>query len=70
MLENISHYSFYNSARFLRQALESLLWQTYTHWECILIDDGSTDQSKNIYSNYLQRDDRFHYIYQANSGHL
>ena len=58
----------YNSARFLSQALESLLWQTYPHWECILIDDGSTDQSKEIYNHYLQRDSRFRYIYQRNSG--
>ncbi|HAP35975.1 MAG TPA: hypothetical protein DCQ28_08560 [Bacteroidetes bacterium] len=58
----------YNAARYLSQALESLLWQSYSHWECILIDDGSTDQSKEIYDTYASHDNRFQYIYQSNSG--
>ncbi len=58
----------YNSARFLSQALESLLWQTYPHWECILIDDGSTDYSADIFAKYQTHDKRFRYHKKANGG--
>lgn len=58
----------YNGARFLSQTLESLLWQTYQDWECILVDDGSTDTSRDIYFRYAERDHRFIYHSQKNSG--
>jgi glycosyltransferase involved in cell wall biosynthesis len=58
----------YNAEDFLVQALESVLWQTYTHWECILIDDGSTDRSAEIYKSYAKHDARFKYEYQNNAG--
>lgn len=58
---------FYNSEQFLKDAIESVLEQTYNHWELLLIDDGSTDNSTEIaldYSNkhperiyYLQHDE-------------
>jgi glycosyltransferase involved in cell wall biosynthesis len=46
----------YNAERFLREALESVLAQTYTHWELLLIDDGSTDESSNIAKEYAASD--------------
>jgi glycosyltransferase involved in cell wall biosynthesis len=41
--------------------------QTYTNWECIIIDDGSTDETPQLIKPYL-KDTRFIYIYQTNSG--
>ncbi|MDZ4711874.1 MAG: glycosyltransferase family 2 protein [bacterium] len=58
----------YNSVLFLRQALESVLWQTYTEWECILVDDGSTDDSADIFKEYMKMDTRYVYHYQENGG--
>ncbi len=58
----------YNGERFLAQALESLLWQTYQSWECILVDDGSTDKSREIFQRYMNNDQRFIYLSQQNSG--
>jgi glycosyltransferase involved in cell wall biosynthesis len=55
----------YNSAKFLTQALESVFSQTYTDYEVILIDDGSTDNTKAIIKPYLSR---INYIYQENQG--
>jgi glycosyltransferase involved in cell wall biosynthesis len=58
----------YNQGKYLADALESILLQTYTEWECIVIDDGSTDNSKLVTENYVQKDKRFKYIYQENKG--
>jgi glycosyltransferase involved in cell wall biosynthesis len=53
----------YNSARFLGEAIESVLQQTYPRIEIILIDDGSTDETAQIARSYPVR-----YIYQENRG--
>lgn len=53
---------FYNSARFLRETIDSVLEQSYTNWECLLVDDGSTDESEAIIREYQQHDPRFCYI--------
>ena len=58
----------YNGEKYLSQALKSVLWQTYNNWECILVDDGSTDKSAEIFKKYAQHDNRFRYIYQENKG--
>jgi glycosyltransferase involved in cell wall biosynthesis len=58
----------FNGERYLAQTLESVLWQTSTRWECILVDDGSTDGSKKIFEKYQTSDARFRYLYQTNSG--
>jgi glycosyltransferase involved in cell wall biosynthesis len=55
----------YNRAKFLRRAIESVLSQTYDNWEFIIVDDGSTDNSKEIIDSYI--DSRVRYIYQQNS---
>jgi glycosyltransferase involved in cell wall biosynthesis len=52
--------SVYNGARYLRQALDSILHQSFTDFECLLIDDGSSDQSAEIVAGYA--DARIHYI--------
>lgn len=49
----------YNKALYLRETLDSVLAQTYTNWECIVIDDHSTDESWGILEEYNIKDSRF-----------
>ena len=58
----------YNVEKFLPQCLDSILSQTFTDWECILIDDGSPDNSGAICDEYAQQDSRFRVIHQENKG--
>lgn len=58
----------YNGEEFLAQALQSVQWQTYENWECILVDDGSTDRSAAIFKAFEQSDSRFRYLLQQNAG--
>ena len=46
---------FLNEERFLEEAIESVLAQTYHDWELLLVDDGSTDRSSDIASDYARR---------------
>jgi glycosyltransferase involved in cell wall biosynthesis len=48
----------YNGTRYLRDAIESCLHQTYPNWELILVDDASTDETPSIIGEYLARDSR------------
>ncbi len=56
----------YNGEKYLRQAIESVLNQTYHHWELVIIDDGSTDNTDSIIKSY--DDPRIKYTYQENRG--
>jgi glycosyltransferase involved in cell wall biosynthesis len=56
----------YNRAEFISAALDSLFAQTYKNWECIIIDDGSTDNTVDILKSY--DDPRVFYFYQKNQG--
>ena len=58
----------YNAARFLREALASLQAQTFTEWECICVNDGSTDESPAIIREVMASDSRFQCLDQANAG--
>ncbi|SHO65389.1 glycosyltransferase family 2 protein [Algoriphagus zhangzhouensis] len=49
----------YNKAPYLRETLDSILAQTYINWECIIVDDHSTDESYQILERYSQKDFRF-----------
>lgn len=49
----------YNKSTYLRQTLDSVQIQTFTDWECIIVDDLSTDNSWEILNEYAQRDSRF-----------
>lgn len=51
----------YNRAHLIEETLDSLLNQSYKNWECLIIDDGSTDNTKEILQKYLQKDPRFNY---------
>jgi len=56
----------YNHEGFISQCIESVLAQTYPHWEQIIIDDGSTDRTGEIVCGY--DDNRIRYIRQENKG--
>lgn len=58
----------YNVEKYIRQCLDSVISQTFIDWECWLIDDGSTDSSKDICDEYVEKDNRFHVIHKANGG--
>ncbi|HPO73662.1 MAG TPA: glycosyltransferase family 2 protein [Armatimonadota bacterium] len=58
----------YNRARFLPECLDSVLAQTFTDWECIVVDDGSTDGTRELVADYIRRDSRFRYHWQENAG--
>jgi glycosyltransferase involved in cell wall biosynthesis len=58
----------FNYGHFLRNTFESLSAQTERRWECIVIDDGSTDDTKSIVAALTAGDPRFRYIYQGNKG--
>lgn len=59
----------YNAESYLPRCLDSLLAQTFTDFEAILVDDGSTDGSAAICDSYAERDLRFHCIHKENGGH-
>lgn len=56
----------YNGESYLREALNSILAQTYTNFELIIIDDGSTDRSLQILNEYEKRDSRIRLITREN----
>ncbi|MCR5725514.1 MAG: glycosyltransferase [Treponema sp.] len=58
----------YKVEHYLRRCLDSIASQTFTDWECILIDDGSPDKSGVICDEYAGRDGRFRVIHQENKG--
>lgn len=58
----------YNVEKYLRQCLDSILNQTYTNWECILVDDGSADSSPSICDEYAEKEKRFQVIHKQNGG--
>src|SRR6478752_5902047 len=58
----------FNYGRFLPDALDSIRTQTYEAWECLVVDDGSTDNTREVVSRYAQQDARFRYLFQSNSG--
>ncbi len=58
----------FNYAHFLPETLDSVRNQSLGSWECIIVDDGSTDATEEIAAQYLAADHRFKYIYQENKG--
>jgi glycosyltransferase involved in cell wall biosynthesis len=59
----------YNAARYLPYAIESVIPQTFESWEIVLVDDGSTDGTRELAETYAPRlKDRLRYIYQSNRG--
>ena len=58
----------YNVEPYLRQCLDSILGQTFTNFEVLLINDGSPDSSGDICREYVAKDSRFHYFEKENGG--
>lgn len=58
----------YNCARYLREAIESILNQTFENFEFIIVNDGSTDETPEILNTYANKDSRIKIINQPNSG--
>lgn len=59
---------FYNVASYLGECLESVCGQTCADWECICVNDGSTDESMKVLADYAARDARIRVLSQANAG--
>ena len=58
----------YNHSIFLYESLESVYLQTFTNWECIVVNDGSIDDTEKIANVWCKKDSRFQYFFQENSG--
>lgn len=58
----------YNQEKFLQQALEGLQRQSLTDYECIVVDDGSTDSSAQVAQRFVERDSRFRLVRKPNGG--
>lgn len=58
----------YNAERFIGETLDSVLAQTYSRWELLAIDDGSTDRTPDILKKYAEKDSRIIPIRQENAG--
>jgi len=58
----------YNCSSLLERAIKSVLAQTYENWELIIVDDGSTDGTKDLVANFRKIEPRIKYIWQNNSG--
>jgi glycosyltransferase involved in cell wall biosynthesis len=57
----------YNYGHFITDCLSSIQKQQFENWECLIVDDGSTDETKNLVATFLE-DTRFHYFFQENKG--
>lgn len=60
----------YNGERYLKQAIDSILAQTYTDWELILVNDCSTDATADIMEQYAGKDDRIRTIHNTSNQKL
>lgn len=58
----------YNQGQYLPEALNSVLGQSYTNWECIIVNDGSTDGTEEISTEYCRKNKQFKYITKPNGG--
>lgn len=58
----------YNSERYIYECVDSVLKQTYTDWELILVDDGSSDNSAEICKEIALSDKRIHFVCKQNGG--
>jgi glycosyltransferase involved in cell wall biosynthesis len=58
----------YNGERYIANSINSVIDQAYQDWELIVVDDGSTDRTREIVLQFQEKDGRIKYIYQQNCG--
>ena len=58
----------YNQGKFLKETVDSVISQSFADWECIIIDDGSADNTASVAKELSNKDPRIRYIYQENQG--
>lgn len=58
----------YNAEKFLNRCIDSVLAQSFTDWELLLIDDGSKDASGKICDEYVTKDSRIRVFHKKNGG--
>lgn len=58
----------YNQGIYLSEALQSIVNQTYTNWECIIVNDGSTDETEKIAGEWTNKDSRIKHYSKKNGG--
>ena len=51
----------FNRSQLIFETLDSVLAQTYENWECLIVDDGSTDDTENMVGEYVKKDSRFQF---------
>jgi glycosyltransferase involved in cell wall biosynthesis len=54
----------YNRAHLIGETLDSVVAQTYENWECIIVDDGSSDNTDEVVDEYVKKDSRFKYYHR------
>ena len=54
----------FNRSQFITNAINSVLNQTYKNWELVIVDDESTDDTKEIVNNFQKKDKRIKYFFQ------
>src|SRR5579872_4898002 len=58
----------YNAEKYLRQTIDSVLAQSLTLWELLIVDDGSKDGTAAMVGEYIRKDTRIRMVRQANAG--
>lgn len=58
----------YNYGHFIGQSIESVQAQTYPNWECVIVDDGSTDDTATVVRQFTEQDERVKFFSQENQG--
>ncbi|WP_372474250.1 glycosyltransferase family 2 protein [Capnocytophaga sp. ARDL2] len=58
----------FNQAQYLDECLQSVLEQTYQNWECIIVNDGSPDNTEEVAKKWCEEDARFQYVLKENGG--
>jgi len=56
----------YNTEKFIGESIQSVVDQTYTNWELLVVDDGSTDKTADIIRSFAAQDSRVKYLFQQN----
>jgi len=58
----------YKQAHFLDETLQSVRDQTYSNWECIIVNDGSPDNTEEVAKRWTDKNEKFKYLFKENGG--